>query len=226
MASETARLAAARAALDLVPEHATIGLGSGRAVFALVALLSDAFDGEPPVRAVTASDETARRARAAGIEVVDLTAETQLDAAFDGADEIDARLAMIKGGGAALLREKLVMAAAGRVVIMAEAHKQVDRLGTTRLLPVEVVRFGWTATRRRLLRIVEEATLRTDEAGDPVITDEGHHLLDVPMPTGDVGDIASSLKQVLGVVDHGLFIDMATDVLLGHDDGSVTSLQK
>jgi ribose 5-phosphate isomerase A len=226
MASDSARLAAVRAALPMVQENTVIGLGSGRAVFALADEIGAKWQGSPPVRAVVASSATAERAKEAGIEIVDLDDVQALDLAFDGADEVDSALAMIKGGGAALLREKLVIAAARRVVIMAEDSKKVDRLGATRLLPVEVVKFGWQSTRRRLLHLVEDAQLRLDDNGEPVITDEGHFLLDVPVPPGNIRDLAQALKSTLGTVDHGLFIDLATDVILGHEDGGATTLQK
>jgi ribose 5-phosphate isomerase A len=226
MAPDSARLAAVRSALPLVPENSVIGLGSGRALFALAAEIGRKWDGKPPVRAVVASSLAAQRATEAGIEIVDLDTVGRLDIAFDGADEVDSELAMIKGGGAALLREKLVIAAAQRVVIMAEDSKKVDRLGQTRLLPVEIVRFGWQGTKRRLLEFVDDANLRTDDNGEPVVTDEGHYLLDVPVPAGDIRELANTLKATLGTVDHGLFIDLATDVILGHEDGSTTTLTR
>lgn len=224
--SDSARLAAVRAALPLVEENTTIGLGSGRALHALTAAIGDKWDGKPPISAVVASSATAKRAEAAGIRIVDLNDVKAIDNAFDGADEIDSELALIKGGGAALLREKLVIAAAKRVIIMAEDTKKVDRLGETRLLPVEVVRFGWEITRDRVLEFVTEAKLRVDESNQPVITDEGHFLLDASIRPGSMPDLARALKGTLGVVDHGLFIDMATDVILGHEDGSATTLNR
>jgi len=219
-------MAAVRATLPLVEENMTIGLGSGRAVFALTDAIGARWDGHPPVNAVVASSITAKRAEEAGIHVVDLNDVDELDIAFDGADEVDPDLAVIKGGGAALLREKLVIACAKRTVLMAEDNKQVDRLGESRLLPVEIIRFGWETTRKRVLQIVESAQLRFDENRQPVITDEGHLLLDVPVPGGNLRELAGALKSTLGVVEHGLFIDMANDVVLGHEDGSATTLQR
>jgi ribose 5-phosphate isomerase A len=224
--SDSARLAAVRAALPLVQENTTIGLGSGRALFALADAIGKKWDGQPPVSAVVASSFTAKRAEEAGIRIVDLNDVKTLDLAFDGADEIDSQLALIKGGGAALLREKLVIAAAQRVIIMAEESKKVDQLGETRLLPIEIVRFGWEITRDRVLQFVSEAKLRVDESNQPVITDEGHFLLDASIRGGSMSELATALKNTLGVVDHGLFIDMATDVILGHEDGSTTTLNR
>jgi ribose 5-phosphate isomerase A len=220
-----ARHAAVAAARERIEPGMTIGLGSGRAVFALVDLLATTWSSPEPLRAVAASARTEARARAAGIELVALDGDLALDLAVDGADEVDPRLALLKGGGGALLREKLVLAAARTVLIVAEAPKLVDRLGATRPLPVEVVRFAWPTTRRRLLDLVPSAALRHAEAGAPFVTDEGHHLLDCAIPDGDLPTLAAALKSTLGVVEHGLFPDTADEVLLGQADGSVEVLR-
>jgi ribose 5-phosphate isomerase A len=220
-----ARAAAVAAARHHVEPGMTIGLGSGRAVFALVDALAGAGGGKPPVRVVVASQVTEARARAAGLEVIGLDDVVRLDLSIDGADELDPRLNLLKGGGAALLREKLVMACADRVLIVAERRKYVERLGTLHRLPVEVVRFGWVTTRLRLLDLVPDATLRRQPGGEPVVTDEGHYLLDCPIPAGDLAALAAALKATLGVVDHGLFLGAATEALLGNDDGTVTTLR-
>lgn len=236
-----ARAAAVAAALRHVEPGMTIGLGSGRAVFALADALAGARTGpgdrpgsgaglgpgaRPPLRVTVASPVTEARARAAGLEVVALDDAGRLDLAIDGADEVDPRLDVLKGGGAALLREKLVMACADRVLIVAERRKYVERLGSMHPLPVEVVRFGWATTRRRLLDLVPDATLRRGDGGQPVVTEEGHYLLDCPIPAGDLADLAAALKSTLGVVDHGLFLGAATQALLGNDDGTVTTLRR
>ena len=102
----------------------------------------------------------------------------------------------------------------------------MERLGQAFRLPVEVVRFGWPDTRRRLLELVPEAELRTGDGGDPVVTDEGHHLLDCSLPAeGDMRELAAALKATVGVVEHGLFLGMADEVLLGHPDGRVEELR-
>jgi ribose 5-phosphate isomerase A len=198
----------------------TIGLGSGRAVWATLELLRDRG-----VRAAAASSRTELLMREAGIEVVDLDGSVRLALAIDGADEIDPELGLIKGGGAAMLREKLVVKAAERFVVVAEASKKVSRLGQTRALPVEVVRFAWRDTQRRLLELVPEAVLRTDERGDIVVTDEGHYILDCELPaTGDLAPVGEAIKAEVGVVEHGLFIGLTSLALLGNDDGSVERL--
>jgi ribose 5-phosphate isomerase A len=223
---DPARAAAVTAARARIEPGMTIGLGSGRAVFALIDLLATTWPGPRPLRAVAASSRTESRARAAGIELVDLDEDRTLDLAVDGADEIDPALHLLKGGGGALLREKLVIAIARHVVIVAESPKLVPRLGTTKALPVEVVRFAWPTTRSRLLDLLPTATLRHTPDGSPVITDEGHHLLDCEVPDGDLPTLAAALKSTLGVVEHGLFINQANEAFVGNPDGTVQNIHR
>jgi ribose 5-phosphate isomerase A len=223
---DPARAAAVAVARTRVQEGMTIGLGSGRAVFALVDALASKWRGQLRLRAVVASPATEARARAAGIQVVELDGQLALDLMLDGADEVDRGLGLIKGGGASLLREKLVMAAARRIVIVTEASKFVERLGAVHPLPVEIVRFAWQATRRRLLELVPAATLRVTAEGTPVVTDEGHYLLDCAVPDGGPAALGAAIKATLGVVEHGLFLGMADEVLLGRTDGSVRILRR
>ena len=199
----------------------TIGLGSGRAVWAVVERLPAG------TRAVVASELTLQRALTAGIEVLELDGSFELDLALDGADEVDGSLGLIKGGGGALLLEKIVISAARRFVVVAEASKKVDRLGEHFRLPVEVVRFGWRDTRRRLSSLLPSSELRTKEGSEPYVTDEGHYILDAPIPAGtDPVALADALARVPGVVEHGLFLDMAELALLGHPDGTVERLER
>ena len=131
-----------------------LGLGSGRAVWRVVELLGERGFRGP---AVVASDRTDARARDAGIEVIELDGSIELDLALDGADEVDPQLRLIKGGGGALLREKIVIAASRRFVAIAETAKKVERLGEGFRLPVEVVQFAWEDTRRRLAPLLPDA---------------------------------------------------------------------
>ena len=217
-ADDRARNAAAGAAAERIEHGSVIGLGSGRAVWRVIDLIAERGI---PLRAAFASERTRERAEAAGIEAVELDGSLRLALAIDGADEVDPQLGLIKGGGAALLREKIVVSAAERFVVVAETGKRVARLGETRGLPVEVVRFGWRDTRRRLLDLLPAAALRSEEDG-PVVTDEGHYLLDCELPAeGDLADLAAAIKATVGVVEHGLFLDAAGEVLLGTPDGGL-----
>lgn len=219
--SDEARTAAASAAAALVSPGMVIGLGSGRAVWAVTERLPAG------VRAVVASERTRELAEGAGIEVIELDGSFSLELALDGADEVDPSLGLIKGGGGALVREKIVIAAARRFVVVAEAAKKVERLGEGFPLPVEVVRFGWQDTRRRLAALLPEGELRVAEGQEPYLTDEGHYILDCELPAGtDPRTLGGALSGVPGVVDHGLFLDMADLVLLGQPDGTVERLER
>jgi ribose 5-phosphate isomerase A len=244
-----ARAAAARAVVAELRSGMTIGLGSGRAVAAVIDLAALRWPSGPPLLAVVASSATDSQARAAGFAVValdeldlkrsglhdgDVAPPTLLDLAIDGADEVDPRLDLIKGGGGALLREKLVARAARRFLIVVEDDKVVARLGEHHALPVEIVRFAWRATRRSLLELVPAARLRRGRDGQAFVTDEGHFILDCTLE-GDrtlenrreesrgegLAALAAGLKALSGVVDHGLFLGMADEVVVGHADGSV-----
>ena len=213
MSSDPARTAAAAAAAELVEPGMTIGLGSGRALWKVMDLLAERGS---PVRTVVASARTEELARAAGFELVELDGTFELDLALDGADEVDPSLGLIKGGGGALLREKIVISAARRFVVVAEASKRVTRLGEGFRLPVEVVSFGWRDTRRRLAALLPDPTQRLREDGEAYVTDEGHLILDCELPAvPDLAALGRELKQLPGVVEHGLFIGMAAQALLG-----------
>jgi ribose 5-phosphate isomerase A len=217
-----AREAAARAAVELVAPDTTIGLGSGRALWRVAELIGERWSGEPPVRAVVASEHTRTVAEGAGIEVVELDGHLRPSLALDGADEIDPRLRLVKGGGGALLREKIVAAAAERFVVVAETSKQVERLGESFALPVEVVRFGWADTARRIEALLPGGVLRRREDGEPYVTDEGHLLLDCPIPAdADLDALGGAIHDVPGVVEHGLFADITERVLLGDENGEL-----
>lgn len=203
-----------------------IGLGSGRAVRATIEALSERLgDAAAAVTAVCASAETERRAQRAGIVVMPLMAGIEPGLAIDGADELTAALDLLKGGGGAMLRERLVVAAAPRFVVVAETGKLVGRLGSTRRLPVEVVRFGAQATAARVATLLEDPQLRLEDDGNPFITDEGHLVLDGAIPVhADLPQLATELLLTPGVVDHGLFLGLAQRAFLGAPDGTVTTI--
>jgi len=218
------RAAAAAAAADLMEPGMTVGLGSGRAVWSVIEAMGARWAGRPQVRVVVASEATYALAHAAGIEVVQLDGSVELDLAVDGADEVDPELRLLKGGGGALLREKIVASAARRFVVVAEVPKLVSHLGETFRLPVEVVRFGWRDTRRRLARILPDVERRS--VGDePYQTDEGHYIFDCALPaSADLEQLDRDVKLLPGVVEHGLFLGMAERALLGEPDGGVREL--
>ncbi len=211
---------AAAVALGYVEPGMTIGLGTGSTARWVVLLLGEKLrSGElSDIRAVPTSSQTEELARVQGIELVELGPEG-VDLAIDGADEIDPNLTLIKGRGGALLREKIVEAAAGRFIVIADASKKVDVLGTRSPLPLEVARFGW----RRTLALVEglgaEAVLRTKE-GEPVISDNGNYLMDASFgPIGDPAGLEAELKALPGVFEVGIFHGLASMAIIVSPDG-------
>ncbi|MEA2178178.1 MAG: ribose 5-phosphate isomerase [Solirubrobacteraceae bacterium] len=222
---DLARAAAAEVAAGWVRAESTIGLGSGRGVRAVIAALGMRWPDGVPVRAVVASRSSDAAAREVGIEVLSLSSAPALELVIDGADEIDPDLQLLKGGGGALLHEKILADAGGGLVVVAEAVKHVARLGLRHPLPVEVVRFGWEITERRVGELLGPPTLRADAGGEPFVTEEGHLLLDAPLgPVDDLQATAAALSAIPGVVEHGLFLDTARAVVLGNADGTAEVL--
>ena len=223
--ADAAREASARAAVELIEPGMALGIGSGRAVWKVVDEIAARWPDGAPLRAVAASERTAALARERGIQLAELDGELELDLAIDGADEIDPELRLIKGGGGALLREKVVISAARRFVVVAEASKRVERLGEGFRLPVEVIRFAWPDIRRRIGALLPDAELRSAENGKPYVTDEGHFILDCVLPEQpDPERLGAELKQLPGVVEHGLFVGLAERALLGTPEGGVEVL--
>jgi ribose 5-phosphate isomerase A len=225
---DQAKRAAAHRAAEFVETGMRVGLGTGSTAAFLVRRLGERRRDEGlRIRGVPTSEATARLAREEGIEIVELGEAGWLDLTIDGADEVDGELNLIKGGGGALLREKIVATASDRVVIIADGAKKVGTLGAFPL-PVEVIPFGWQATRR----LIEELLVRQGLPGrsvelrmagaEPFVTDEGNRILDLKLQRiDDPRQLALSLNQIAGVVENGLFIDICDTLVLGHADGQV-----
>lgn len=198
-----------------------LGLGSGSTVNLIAAVLGERLArGElRDVQVVVASRWTETAATAAGLTITTLDDLPQLDLAIDGADEIDPQRNMIKGGGGALLRERIVLAAAERKLIVVDDSKLVQTLGEGWAVPVEVVQFGWRIPEAALRRHGSRPVLRMDGA-QPFITDEGNFILDTPFGLiHDPEQLDTSLRAIPGVMDHGLFIGLADQVIVGSADG-------
>jgi ribose 5-phosphate isomerase A len=201
-----------------------VGLGTGRTAELFVRLLGERVRAGLDVVAVATSERTATLARAESIPISDLDAEPVLDLAVDGADELDQSLRLIKGGGGALLREKIVATAARRMVVIADAGKLVDMLGAFPL-PVEIVRFGATATRMAIERVLAgagfAAPITVRQVGSaPFVTDNGNLIADLSF--GRIPDperLARLLDGIPGVVTHGLFIGVAAAAIIAHESG-------
>jgi ribose 5-phosphate isomerase A len=198
-----------------------VGLGTGStATHVIRELGARVRDGRlADVVGVATSVATERLATAEGLVVEPLDARP-LDLAIDGADEIDGRRDLVKGRGGALLREKLVALQARELVIVADHTKLVERLGTSSPVPVEIVPFGWEATLERLAGTGGVPALRRQPDGTPVRSDGGNLLADVRYGgIDDARELAAALKLLPGVVETGLFLGMATRVLVAHPDG-------
>jgi len=219
------RRAAAARALDLVEPGMRLGLGTGSTAAAFVALLGDRVRDGLDIVGVPTSEATRVQAETLGIRLATLDEQPELDLTIDGADEVDDQLRLIKGGGAALLREKIVACASRRMVVIADAAKHVARLGAFPL-PIEVNLFGLTATHRAVEAAVAKVgcsgpvRLRRDPAGKPLLTDGGHHILDAHLGAiPDPDALGAALWSVPGVVEHGLFLGIADAAILAADRG-------
>ncbi len=219
---EQQRIDAAAEALALVEPGMRLGLGTGRTAAHFVRQLGAAVRAGLRVEAVPTSEQTAELARREGIPLVTLdSAVPALDLAVDGADEVDRHLRLVKGGGGALLREKIVAAAAARMIVLVDERKVVETLGAFPLA-VEVVPFGASATRRRIEAEVAKiglggaVVLRRAEGGEPFVTDGGHFVFDASFGRiPDPEELARALDGITGVVEHGLFLGIASVVLVG-----------
>jgi ribose 5-phosphate isomerase A len=226
---DRAKYVASRRSVDFVEDGMKLGLGTGSTAAWMVRCLAERVREEGlKVTCVSTSTRTAALGRELGLKVVGMDDVTWLDLTIDGADEIDPALNLIKGGGAALLQEKIVATASDRMIVIADAAKEVPVLGAF-ALPVEVVPFGWKTTQA----LIEEtlfsldvqnrtSTLRLQD-GKPLKTDEGHFILDLDLQRiGNPRQLALVLNQIPGVVENGLFVDIADVAIIGHADGRVT----
>ena len=166
---------------------------------------------------IPTSDRTQEHARRLNIPLSTFAEHTQIDLTIDGADEVELRtLNLIKGHGGALLREKIVAAASKRMAVVVDQTKLVRKLGSIFAVPVEVVPFGWQVTQGKLQRLKAKTTLRMGPANEPYVTDGGHYIIDCAFgPMKDPREIARELDRVVGVVEHGLFLGLASQVFVG-----------
>ena len=222
---EAKRAAAAQAIASFLKDGMTIGLGSGTTSRWFVRILGERVAQGLRVTGVPSSKSTGQLATEVGVPLADLNDVGQLDLTIDGADEIDSKGRMIKGGGANLLWEKIVACASNKMVCIVDESKLVEFLGRFPL-PIEVIPFAWRSTERHLRKLFGESGLgepKIEMRGGlekPLITDSGHYLLDCHLEKLlDPESLALKLNQIPGVVEHGLFIGIATDAVAGHANG-------
>jgi ribose 5-phosphate isomerase A len=213
MANDQEKEAAARASLRFVGDGQVIGLGTGSTAAYFIKLLGEEVKNGLRVRGIPTSVRSRELAMSLGIPLITLDDCQEIDVTVDGADEVDPQLRLIKGGGGALLREKIVASATRKMIVVADASKQVQRLGKFPL-PVEVIRFAQALVAKRIAALGADAELRRDAAGKAYLTDENNHILDCRF--GEIRDpdrLARELSDMPGVVEHGLFIGMASVAL-------------
>ncbi|MET3599353.1 ribose-5-phosphate isomerase RpiA [Martelella mangrovi] len=218
------KIKAAETALGYVEDGMRLGIGTGSTAREFIALLGEKVANGFSVTGVPTSEATARQCLELGIEVKSLDESPELDLTIDGADEIDPALSLIKGGGGALLREKIVASASKSMIVIADETKVVDQLGAFPL-PIEVMPFGLGATRLAIEKTVSRlnisGALELRHSGDgPFMTDGGHYILDASFGRiPDAEALSVALNMIPGVVEHGLFIDIATLAIVASGGG-------
>lgn len=224
-AAEMKKIVAEKAVDTFVKDGMNVGLGTGSTAYFAIKrigqLVADGYD----LTCVATSVQSENLARESGIRVVDLDEVDKLDVTIDGADEVDPKMQLVKGLGGALLREKIVAAATVREVIIVDESKLVEKLGTKAPLPVEVLRFGHEHTRYALERQGCKLELRMRD-GEPFVTDGGNYIYDCRFPEGISNPffLESRIDVIPGVVENGLFLNTAFDVLVSRQDGTVSRM--
>lgn len=220
MNQQAAKLAAAQAALRFVKPGMVVGLGSGSTASLFIQMLGEQVKQGLDIVGIASSDASEQLARSLGIAITDFDHHTTIDVAIDGADEVGPRMALIKGGGGKLLREKIVASAAKRFIIVADDSKLVHQMGAFPL-PVEVIKMAVPLVTARLREIGFTPRIRQAKDGSSnYITDEGNILLDCTSAgIADPEETASEIRAMVGVVEHGLFLGMAERALIAGEDG-------
>jgi ribose 5-phosphate isomerase A len=209
MANDQEKEAAARASLQFVKDGQVVGLGTGSTAAFFIKLLAERVKSGLRIRGIPTSVKSQELAHSLGIPLTTLDECQEIDVTVDGADEVDPKLRLIKGGGGAMLREKIVASATKKMVVVADASKQVKVLGKFPL-PVEVIRFAEALVAKRIGELGAQVSVRQGADGKSYVTDENHHILDCRF--GEIRDadkLARQLSDMPGVVEHGLFIGMA-----------------
>lgn len=212
--------AAAEAAVAEVRDGMVLGLGSGSTAAHAVRALGALVAGGLRVVGIPTSEATARLARAVGVPLGDFVAHRHIDLTIDGADQVErGTLNLVKGLGGALLREKLVASASARMIVVADDSKLVERLGPATPVPVEVVAFGTPVVLERLAELGCTPALRMDD-GAPFVTDGGNHIVDCRFgPIADAAGLERAIRAIVGVVESGLFLGLASTVMLAGPQG-------
>jgi ribose 5-phosphate isomerase A len=214
MANDLEKEAAARSSLRFVKDGQVVGLGTGSTAAYFIQLLGEKVKNGLHIRGIPSSDRSREQAAGLGIPLTTLDECQQIDVTVDGADEFDPQLRLIKGGGGALLHEKIVASATRQLVIVADATKRVPVLGRFPL-PVEVIKFAQALIKKKIEALGAAVELRRNSDGKPYLTDERNYILDCHFgQIPDADGLARKLSDMPGIVEHGLFIGMASVVLM------------
>lgn len=225
--SEIGKKAAGEAAAELIQSGMLIGLGTGSTVAFFIRRLASRLQNGLKISAVASSLQSGKLAASLGIPLVDDKEVSHLDITVDGADEIDPKKQMIKGGGGALLREKIIASMSREMIVIVDQAKCVDSLGETFFLPVEIIPFGWHATVNHIHALGLKGKLRLNAGNTPFITDNGNYIYDIDKESfhqKNLTAINQSLLLIPGVVETGLFFNLAGRVIIGRPSGRVDLL--
>jgi ribose 5-phosphate isomerase A len=219
MTQDEAKALVGQRAAQMVEEGMAVGLGTGTTSILFIKALGERVRQGLKIRCVASSDASHSLAQSLGMDVTDLAHLPELDLYIDGADEVGPELALIKGGGGALLREKIVASAAKRFIVVADSTKLVLQLGRFPL-PVEVIQLALPLVQRKLSALGLNPSLRRQKDGSSYITDEGNFILDCACGAiPDPAKTAAEIRAIVGVVEHGLFLHMASLALIAGDNG-------
>lgn len=211
---------AAAKAVEFIRPGMVVGLGTGSTAECLIAILGRRVSEGLHIRGVPTSLKTADLARRHGIPLIEAEDDWSIDLALDGADQADPRLNLIKGGGGALLKEKIVAAAANRFIVMVDHSKCVPVLGTSFPLPIEVVPFGWGSTARQIEALTGAKTVLRRRGDQVFRTDAGHYILDLHLSgIEDPARLERDLNHIAGVVETGLFVGRTSLLIIGRPEG-------
>ncbi|MFD1362113.1 ribose-5-phosphate isomerase RpiA [Lentibacillus salinarum] len=219
---DNAKKNAGEASVSLIENGMTVGLGTGSTVYWMMRKLGERVANGLEVQGIPSSRQTEAWANEFGVPLTDFSQVKELDLAIDGADEVDQQWQLIKGGGGALVREKIIAAAARKFVVIVDDSKTVTQLGAFPL-PVEILPFGWEMTTARIVELGVTPVIRRNDANDIFVSDNSNYIVDCRF--GSITDpktLHQQLKQLTGVVDTGLFVDMSDKVIIGHPDRTET----
>lgn len=212
---------AAKEAVKYLKDNQVVGLGSGSTAAHVILEIGELVKKGLKITSVSTSTQSEELARSLGIPTLDLSEITSIDITIDGADEFTSDLNLIKGGGAALLKEKVVASLTKEEIIIADSSKKVELLGKF-TIPVEVIKYASNSVLRKIVQLGGSGKIRMS-GGKPLITEEGNYIIDADFGLiTDPASLAAKLSTVTGVVEHGLFINLTTRVIMGNNDSTIT----